>query len=322
MIVTVTLNPTLDKMLSVPRLQPGGLHRAEFVREDLGGKGINVSRALRALGISSTILAFFAGRTGQAMRTGLLAAGFEVRSVELDGETRQNITLLEEANGQYTKINEPGPTAHPHHLAAMLTQVAQMAGPGDLWAFCGSLPPGAPPCYYASLIRVVQRQGGRACLDTSGPAFREGVGAGPFAIKPNSDEAAEYVGHPLGGEAEHCAAVRHLQNRGVRLVALTRGAQGLVLGMDEALLLATPPAATVRSPVGAGDAALAGLIWAVGDGCDPLETARRVVACGTAAAMQEGTGVGDRALAERLLGQVSVRRPSALPDDQGASDYN
>jgi 1-phosphofructokinase family hexose kinase len=306
MIITVTLNPTLDKTLSVPRLQPGTVHRAQILREDLGGKGINVSRALQALGISSRLTGFLGGKTGQTMSSGLQAAGFNVHFVEIEDETRRNITLLDESSNQYTKINEPGPTVGPRHLAALQAQIDQMARPGDLWAFCGSLPPGAPYDLYASLIQQVQERGGRALLDTSGRALYEGLSAHPFAIKPNSEEAAELLGDPLSSHEEHCAAARRLQAREVPVVALTRGAQGLVLATGERVLMALSPAVSARSPVGAGDAALAGLLWAISDACDPFETARRIVACGTATAMQEGTGVGDRRLVEQLLKQVQV----------------
>jgi 1-phosphofructokinase len=306
MIITVTLNPTLDKTLSVPELQPGTVHRAQILREDLGGKGINVSRALRALGIPSSMTGFMGGATGQIMTSGLQAAGFDVYFVEVEGETRRNITLLDEANGLYTKINEPGPRVATRHLAALQSQIDQLARPGDLWAFCGSLPPGAPFDLYSRLILQVHERGGRALLDSSGLAFREGVAAHPFAIKPNSEEASELLESPLRSDEEHCTAARRLQADGVPVVAVTRGAQGLVLAMEGQILQTTPPSIPARSPVGAGDAALAGLLWAVSDECGPVETARRVVACGTATAMQEGTGVGDRTLVKQLLDRVQI----------------
>jgi 1-phosphofructokinase family hexose kinase len=306
MITTVTLNPTLDKTLSVPELRPGAVHRARIVREDLGGKGINVSRALQALGIPSKMTGFMGGTTGQFMTTGLQATGFDVHFVDVEGETRRNITLLDEASGQYTKFNEPGPSVSTQQLSDLQGQIDQLAGPGDLWAFCGSMPPGAPPELYANLIQQVQECGGRALLDTSGPAYRRGLSAHPFAIKPNSEEASDLLGTSLHSDEEHCAAAHHLQACGVRLVAITRGAWGLVLAADGETLMATPPPVRARSPVGAGDAALAGLLWAISEDCDPVETARRVVACGTATAMQEGTGVGDRTLIESLLDQVRI----------------
>ena len=307
-ITTVTLNPVLDKAFSVPRLEPGTVHRLRFMREDLGGKGINVSRTLGMLGIPSRIIAFFGGRTGQYMHQQLLAAGYEVVSIEVEGETRQNITLLDEARDQYTKFNEPGPVVSERQIAVLHDCIEQLTKPGDVWAFCGSLPPGAPDDLYARCIILVQARGGRAFLDTSGAALRAGLAASPFAVKPNSEETAELLGMVLSGDAEHAAAARQLHEQGIALVAISRGAQGVVLAMRDQVWMATPPPVHARSPVGAGDAALAGLIWAVCDACDPAAVAARSVACGTAAAMQEGTGVGDRQLVEALLQQVTVTR--------------
>ncbi|MCX6029176.1 MAG: 1-phosphofructokinase family hexose kinase [Chloroflexi bacterium] len=312
MIYTVTLNPTLDKTLSVPRLRPGEVHRARFIRQDIGGKGINVSRALTALGIASRPIGFLGGATGQAMRNRLVAAGYDAAFIEVNGETRQNLTLLDEATGVYTKINEPGPTVGPAHLAGLADLVASLARSGDLWAFSGSLPPGAPDDFYADLIAIVQTAGGLAFLDTSGPALAAGLAARPYGIKPNSEEAAEALGRLVETDEDHVAAARQLVVGQIgnlpytAVVCLTRAAQGLVLALGDEVVIAAPPPVAAASPVGAGDATLAGLLWATLDGCDAVETARRAVACGTAAAMQEGTGVGERALVEELLSRVRL----------------
>ena len=306
MIVTVTLNPSLDRTLSVPELRPGNLHRARLLREDLGGKGINVSRSLQRLGIASRIMGCAGGWTGRALREGLQAQGFEVSFVDVDAEIRQNITLLDEARGLYTKINEQGPALGSRQAEALEEQVRESVRPGDLWALCGSLPPGAEPDLYARLIQCVQAGKGRAFLDASGDPLRVGAAAGPFALKVNAEEAAELLGRPLPAEAEVVKAAGELQAQGIHLVVLTRGAQGLVLAMDGRRVIAVPPPVPARSSVGAGDATLAGLLWAVSEGCDPETTARRAAACGTAAAMQEGTGVGEAALVNQLLAEVEI----------------
>ena len=315
MIYTVTLNPSLDKTLNVSDLRPGEVHRAQVIRQDYGGKGVNVSRALRALGIESQIVALFAGATGRRLQAGLDSAHFLGHYLWLDGETRQNITLFDESRHQYTKLNEPGPMLQPQQLAQLDHLVRQLASPGDLWAICGSLPLGAPPDLYAQLITLIQQRGGRAFLDSSGPALRTGLAARPFAIKPNSEEADELLGRTLMDDADHARAALELQDMGTSIVALSRGSEGLVLHMEDELLVAKPPSITTRSPIGAGDAALAALIWAISDKCDPYETARRAVACGAAAAMQEGTAVGGRDLVESLLQQVEIRRHVRLNDD-------
>ncbi|MGB9620664.1 MAG: 1-phosphofructokinase family hexose kinase, partial [Armatimonadota bacterium] len=116
MIYTVTLNPSLDRTLTVRELRVGELNRARRVRLDLSGKGINVSRLLRRLGIVSRILGFAGGSTGRAIQDGLTAEGFETIFIEVAGETRQNITILDEATGACTKINEPGASVGPDDL--------------------------------------------------------------------------------------------------------------------------------------------------------------------------------------------------------------
>ena len=290
----------------MPSLRLGELNRAREVRLDVSGKGINVSRALLRLGVASRIIAFLGGSTGRALSEGLAAEGLNATIVEVADETRQNITIVDEATGTYTKVNEPGAAVSATDLAAMVTLVTQAAEADDLWVFSGSLPPGAPPDFYAQLITIVQERGGRAFLDSSGEAMRQGLAARPFAIKPNSEEAGEVLGCPVVSDEDHLLAARHFQQTGSPLVCLTRGARGLVLAYGDAILFAAPPPVAAASPIGAGDATVAGLVWAVLDGCDPVETARRAAACGTAAALQEGTGVGDRVTAERLLPQIRV----------------
>jgi 1-phosphofructokinase len=309
MIVTVTLNPTLDKALSVPRLIPGEIHRAAYLRQDIGGKGINVTRALAALGLESLPIGFLGGATGHAMRAGLEALGFRHRFLEVAGETRQNLTLLDTTAGQYTKINEPGAAVTGEDLAQLRALVSEVAKPGDTWAFCGSLPPGAPADAYARLVTQVQEAGARALVDTSGPPLLLGLAARPFAIKPNAEEAAEALGRPVEGDRECVEAARDLAALGIPIVCLTRGAASLVLAWNGEFVLARPPEVSAASPVGAGDATLAGVIWALTDGCDAEEAARRAVACGTAAAMQEGTGVGNPELIDILRPEVLVTHP-------------
>jgi 1-phosphofructokinase len=309
MIVTVTLNPSLDRTLSVPEFIPGMLNRARLIRVDLGGKGINVSRALQALEIPSRIVGFAGGRTGSSLRDGLMAEAFAVSFIEVGDEIRQNITLLDESNNQYTKINEQGPAIGSKQVEALEELVESIVQPGDLWAFCGSLPPGAPTDLYGRLITRVQQKKALAFLDTSGVPLRDGLRAGPFALKVNCEEAGELLGRHLDDEQAVLNAAHEFRAKGTRLVMLTRGAQGLVVAMESGMVVAVPPPVTALSPVGAGDATLAGLLWAVSDQSDLVTTACRAVACGTAATMHAGTGMGGRKLIQDLLSQVKISLP-------------
>lgn len=309
-IYTFTANPTRDRALSVPELQPGTIHRAQVVSVDLGGKGINVSRGLHALGIDSVVLGFVAGAVGHAFREGLTALGIAHDFIEVDGETRQNITLYDEATGVYTKFNEPGSPVRSEHLDQLYAQAQQLTQPGDIWVLSGSLPPGAPTDLYAQLIERVQARGGRALLDSSRQALAAGLAAKPFGVKPNSEETADILERQLTSDADHAQAVSDLLAGGsTRIAAITRGADGLVLAVEQTdkIISAVPPQVEVKSTVGAGDATLTGIVWGLVDNCDAPEIARRAVACGTAAAMQEGTLLGDRPLIESLLPGVTIK---------------
>jgi 1-phosphofructokinase len=306
MIYTVTLNPSLDKTLAVPSLQPGTLHRARIVRVDPGGKGINVSRALAALGGHSRIISFFGGKSGEMITDLLHSAGLEVDRLDIEGETRQNITLLDEKTGQYTKINEPGPSVKAEHVDALFRLLKEKILPGDRVVFSGSLPENAPQDLYQSLIECVNQLGGQTFLDGSGKPLQYGVQARPYAIRLNAEETSELLNRPMIGEDDFILASCQLQTMGIELVVISLAADGIVLAQGGQVILAKPPAVIIRSSVGAGDASLAGLLWAVSRGCDPAQTASCTAACGTATAMQEGTGVGDRLLVEQIQQEVEI----------------
>jgi len=307
MIYTVTLNPTIDRTMHLPQLLVGGLNRASHSRIDLSGKGINVSVALRVFGVETVLLGFSAGVFGRALVDGLRAEGFRCDFVEVAGETRSNITLIDDAAGITTKLNEPGPTVTEENIAAMAERLAAHVVSGDLCVFSGSLPPGAPVDTYARLMRVVQGQGGDVALDTSGPALAAGCAARPLWIKPNLDEAAELVGRPFTQVDDLAPGVRAILGLGPQRVLLSLGSRGAVMADGQGVWWAEPPNITEISAVGAGDALMAAALWA--SGCvraSPDEVARWAVACGTAASMQDGTAMPTRARVQEVYARVRV----------------
>lgn len=302
-IYTVTLNPALDREYQVPALAFGEVLRAAAVREDLGGKGFNVSRALLALGAPSVAVGFVGGHAGRRIAEGLSALGLATELVELaGGETRTNVTVV--APDRHVKVNEPGPAVRPEEEARLVARVRALARAGDLWVLSGSLPPGARPELYAELVRILQGAGARALLDTSGPALRAGCAAAPFLVKPNAAEAQELTGIDATTPAVAIAAVHQL---GPAHVLLTLGAEGALLSDGARTWRATPPAIDERNPIGAGDALLAGVVFGLARGLALPEALRWGVAAGAAAASLPGTAVGDRELVERLAAGATVR---------------
>jgi 1-phosphofructokinase family hexose kinase len=305
-IYTVTLNPGLDRTLTVPELSENRVLRATTTQIDWGGKGFNVTRALHALGRASVAFGLVGGCTGQMLTQGLHELGIATDFVTIPGETRTN-TVIQSADGRrHIKVNEPGPTVDAAALAALAARIEATVTPGSLWALCGSLPPGAPPDTYATLIALIRDRGGRVCLDASGAALRAGLAARPDWVKPNAEEAADLTGTPITDLDTATRAAARCLDLGARNVALSLGADGLLLAAPGQIIHAQPPAVAVQTLVGVGDALLGGLLDALAQGWPLPEVARWAVAAGTAAAMTPGVGVGSLADVTALAAHVTV----------------
>ena len=310
MIYTITLNPAVDKEYLIPDFAFDQVTRANATRIDLGGKGFNVSRLLKIMGTESVALAFAGGHCGSLLRDGLFRLGIPTDFTWISGETRANISILDSRRRRYLKINEAGPTVTETDFHNLLARVLDLAAPGDWWVFGGSLPPGAPADSYAQLITAVQNKGGRALLDSSGPALALGCRAAPFLVKPNQAETAELTGLPVGSTAELAAAAQAVRALGPAHVVISRGAAGALLASGAGVWLAESPAVPPGNPTGAGDALVGGLVWALAREETLVNALAWGVACGAAGASQPGTGMGARAEIEALRAHIN---PVPLP---------
>jgi 1-phosphofructokinase family hexose kinase len=292
MIYTVTLNPTLDRTLTVPQITFDQVLRATSLQLDWGGKGFNVSRALKALGGESLALGFAGGATGQILEHGLNELGIPTALTHIRGETRSTTVIIDESSGRHVKVNELGPQISPQEAAALLEEIRQLVAPGDTWVISGSLPPGLRPGFYADLVQLVQAQGGRVFLDASSEPFCLGCAAAPFGVKPNTLEASQASGIPIDSEESCQQAAEYFIKQGIRLVAVSMGEYGLLLVTPEGWARAYPPRLPAPNPTGAGDALLAGVVWALERKYNLEVTARWGVACGTASAARPGVSFG------------------------------
>ncbi|MCJ7549316.1 MAG: 1-phosphofructokinase [Anaerolineae bacterium] len=312
MIVTVTPNPVVDRTLTVPRIVMDDMVRATEVREDWGGKGFNVSRALQSFGQESVAMGFLGGAAGAKLASGLRAHGIQLTVVPIAEETRTNIVITEADAKRYVKVNEAGPTISCEEQMVFFEHVDSLVQAGDIWALCGSLPPGLPHDFYAQLTERLHHAGARVLLDTSGEAFRTGLSACPDLIKPNDVEAAAFLGEAIAGPEQAARAVDKFVDMGITFVALSLGGAGLMLASGSSRIWAKPPSVHAQNPVGAGDALVAGIVWAFAQGLSLDEVARWGVASGTAAAVHEGVSVGTRSEIEALHAQV---RFATWPED-------
>ena len=262
-VFTVTLNPGLDRTLTVPSLTFNTVLRATASQLDWGGKGFNVARALKALGVDSIALGFIGDATGRILARGLQEVGIATEFIEIDGETRTNTVVAEANTDRYIKVNEAGPTVPPAALVTLEERIRSLVMPDSYWVLAGSLPPGVPIDYYARLVRLIRQLGARVCLDASGEAMRQGCAAAPYLVKPNAEEAQEITGYSIGSVEDAYAAAGFFLDRGVTLAAVSLGPAGVVVGTRGRTVHAKPPEVTARTPVGVGDALLAGLIWSL-----------------------------------------------------------
>jgi 1-phosphofructokinase len=291
MIVTLTLNPSLDRSIEVGKLVVGDVNRATSAHLDPGGKGVNVSRALLANGVASRAVVPCGGDEGGQLIRMLVTDGVDVRAVPIAGNTRSNITLTE-PDGTTTKINEPGPQLSPAEFAAVIDQVLTCAGANGVVVACGSAPPGLPVEAFAELCKRILDQGLRLVVDTSGPALRAAAEAGATLVKPNREELAEVVGRPIRSLRDVIDAAEELRSWGAHAVLASLGADGALLVDASGVIAGDAPVDRPRSSVGAGDALLAGFIAA--GGAEPHD------------------GVGHRALAEALAwGAAAVSLPGS-----------
>lgn len=191
MIVTVTMNPAIDKTVEIGTLVPGGLNRIQKVEYDAGGKGINVSKTIRELGGSSIATGFLGGNAGKTIENVLRDREIEHDFIWVEGETRTN-TKVFEASGEVTELNEPGPSIGEEQLDALMKKLESYAGPETLFVLAGSIPNGVDKQIYARIIRLVHEKGAKVLLDADGELFRNSLDAGPDIIKPNRVELEDY----------------------------------------------------------------------------------------------------------------------------------
>jgi 1-phosphofructokinase family hexose kinase len=306
MIYTLTLNPALDIEYTVPELIKNEVLRAPPVRKDFGGKGFNVSRMLSVLGEESIALGFVGGQNGRTLEEGLNSLGIPTDFVWTAGETRANVSIVAQSDGDYIKANEPGPTISPEEHEKLLERVGKLAKSGDWWVLAGSLPPGVPADVYAVLTETIQKAGAQVIVDTSGEALQSSLVGKPFLMKPNDVEAGSLTGLPVNTPPEIAAAAGAILQRGVKHVVVSLGKDGAMLASPNRILLGRPPEIQEQNPIGAGDAMVAGLVYRLSKTGDLEDALRWGLACGATAASQAGTHMGTRSLIENYLVDTKI----------------
>ena len=307
-VVTLTLNPALDMSTSVPKLIADEKLRCAEPMLDPGGGGLNVSRAIAALGGESLALVALGGLTGDRLAGLIRAEGVPFLALTAPGETRQSLTVTEDATGRQFRFMLPGPTWTAADQDRVFILLRASARPGAFGVISGSQPPGVPPDFPARLARSMP--GLNIVLDTSGPALVEAVMnpiPGLEVLRMDGDEAARIAGGPLETRAESADFAQALVARGVaKRVVVARGADGSVMADAGKRIFARAATVVVKSRVGAGDSFVGGLVLALARGQTDEEALSFAAAAASAAVMTDATQLCRLEDVEMLLPQCVV----------------
>ncbi len=306
MIATVTLNPSLDRTVTVEGLVLDETNRWTNLRRDPGGKGINVSRVVHELGGKTIAYGFIGGIDGETLKHLLRHQGVRFDFTSINGEIRSNFIITDLKTRRQTRIDAPGPQISKSHLKKLTAKISRIKPKPDFLVLAGSVPPGVPDDIYRQLIDAAKKNGIKTVLDSDNKWLTEGIKALPNVIKPNVHEAGELLGRQLRDEAAIVKAVKTLVRRGIEVAVISRGKDGLIVGSRETLIKVIPPRVEVRSTVGAGDSTIAGLVLKLSQGAGIEEAARWAVAAGTSATLTPGTELCRMQDVEKLLHRVKV----------------
>lgn len=308
MIITVTLNPALDKTLTLPGFAVNTVNRVQHIRLDPGGKGINVSKAVKALGGKTLCLGVLGGAPGGYIKSALDALELPNDMVITGEQTRTNIKIIDPVLQTNTDINEPGSPITSKTLSAVWTRLIQMVKPGDTVVFAGKNPPGMADDLLARWIRQLKALDVRICVDTVGEPMRLALEEGPDIIKPNKSELSELLGTRMVTDSQILDAAKGLVAKGVGLAAVSMGADGAIFVTKDQILRGYCPKVSVVSTVGAGDAMMAALAHYSVAGCSLEEMARRSIAVASAAVMCSGSQPAELDKILPLIDKIRIER--------------
>lgn len=289
-IVTVTLNPALDRTCYVDGFTEGSLNKISGTGMDAGGKGINVARSLRNFGINALATGFMGGAQGTLLESLLDQQGILHDFYRVSGQTRTNIKIADIKSGITTELNEPGFSISEAESKGFMEKLENLLGGIDYLVLSGSLPKGLETDIYGKLIRKYGCEGVKVILDADNEPLKLGAAAKPFALKPNLAEMSRLIGRELTTDEEVADEARKIVQTGIQLVAVTLGSRGIILVNQEKAIKATPFAITPICTTGAGDSSLAALVYALVNGKSLEETAAFMTCTGTLSASIEGTG--------------------------------
>lgn len=307
MIVTLTINPAIDRIFSVDRLAFEDRSYINSESESAGGRGINASRVIHSFGGDTHAVLISGGDSGKRLEEHLAECGYATTLVPIQNAIRTNLTITDR-HGLTVNLNETGPELSESEVSCVEQAVREALHKASWLLLCGSLPPGVPPSFYGKLIAMARKKKVRTLLHADRDALREGIEQQPTIATPNQQEAERLLGRTLLTRSHHLEAATQIRAMGAESVVLSLGSRGAIGAFSDGLLEALPPRVDAVCPIGAGDALSAGYTWAYTRKKSHAEALRWGVAAGTASAQLPGMNFATLAQVEEVYRHVEIRR--------------
>jgi 6-phosphofructokinase 2 len=307
LIVTLTMNPAIDRTIAVDRLAFDDRAYILSSKDSPGGRGINAASVIHSFGGKTMAIVPTGGDRGTRLENYMHDCGFPVTTVPIRNDIRRNFTITDR-HGLTVKLNELGPRMNRSELEAVEAVVEAQLASATWLMLCGSLPPGVPAGFYSGLIARAEAKNVRTLLDTDGESLAQVIEAGPTVLTPNQQEAERLLNTVLLTRSHSFAAARRIQSMGAESVVLSLGSRGAVGATATELWEVVPPRVDAISPIGAGDAMAAAFMWSLQKGDAFPEALRWGVAAGTASAKLPGMTFATLAQAREIYEDVDLRR--------------
>lgn len=304
MILTITLNPSIDIRYNISHFEVGNVHRAQVCEKTAGGKGLNVARVIKKAGCEVLTTGLLGGKLGEDLAEKLNHQGIKNDFEMIEEETRNCINILHD--GMSSEVLESGPCIKPAEWESFKVKFAKLAETYKLITASGSLPAGLSSDSYCQLIDIAKEKGCRFLLDTSGEALAQGIKSAPYFIKPNSEELEKLTGKTITSLDDVIREAEKINKSGVELVAVTLGGDGAVLITKDNVFTAKIPKVEVLNTVGCGDSFVAGFAAGLDKNLSVPEAFRLAVACSMSNAMLPDTGNIDNEVVENLKNQIQI----------------
>lgn len=306
MILTVSLNPCIDRTIEVEKFLYGGTNKVLKTREDISGKGINVSIALQNLGVSNKATGFSFAEDEDRLRRFFEAIHCPYRFYTVSGSLRVNIKIFDTEKRVMSEFNDKGREVSESDLTAFLSLIEQEWDGIDILVVDGSVPPGVPRSIYKELILLAKARGIKTVLDATGDLLALALEAKPYFVKPNREELEAFYGKAFKDTKEMIRFGKSLIQKGIRYLCISLGEEGALFITSEKCYKAKPVKVLVQGVQGAGDSMVAGACLAITKGLADEEIFRYAVACATGSLLHPGTQLCEKEDLEDMLPKVEI----------------